>query len=135
MPAPKRTPSPRETRAAITKKPRLPKLAKGEVYAGITLHDDRLNHLILLPGSTKANWEDAGAWASKKGGALPSRHDGLVLFKHAKAQFKTEWYWLDAQLAVGPAFAWYQHFGWGFQYDNHTDDQLFARAVRRVPIQ
>ena len=33
------------TRKPAPRKPALPKLAKGETYVGITLHDDRLHHL------------------------------------------------------------------------------------------
>ena len=113
---------------------RKPKLKRGEVYVGITLHDDKLRHLILLPGATMANWKDAGAWAKKQGGVLPSRHDGLVLLKRAKKAFEREWYWLDEQHADDPAFAWCQYFGWGTQLNAPTGNDLRVRAVRRVPI-
>ena len=117
-----------------TKKPALPKLAKGEVYVGITLHDDKLHHLILLPGSTKTSWKAAGEWAKAHGGALPSRHDGLVLFKHARAQFERDWYWLDEQLADAPSCTWCQAFDWGLQGTSDLSWELRARAVRRVPL-
>lgn len=117
-----------------TKKPALPKLAKGEVYVGITLHDDKLHHLILLPGSTKTGWKSAGEWAKAQGGVLPSRHDGLVLLKHALAQFEREAYWLDEQLADDPSFAWFQGFGWGTQCSVGLGWELRARAVRRVLV-
>lgn len=113
---------------------RNPQLKTGEIYVGITLHDDRLHHLILLAGTTKSDWKAAGQWAREQGGTLPSRHDGLVLFKHARAQFDRDWYWLDEQHADDPAFAWFQYFGWGNQYADHVDFVLRARAVRRVPI-
>ena len=129
----RKTPTPRaKPRAA--RKPALPKLAKGEIYVGITLHDDRLHHLILLPGTTKSDWKAAGQWAREQGGVLPSRHDGLVLLKHARAQFDRDWCWLDEQLAVDPAFAWSKDFGWGYQFGSLVDDVLRARAVRRVAI-
>ena len=117
-----------------TKKPALPKLAKGEIYVGLTLHDDRLHHLILLPGSTRAGWNAASDWALDQGGVLPSRHDGLVLFKHARAQFERKAYWLDEQLADAQSCAWYQDFYWGYQYDYVLSWELRARAVRRVPV-
>lgn len=116
------------------KKPTKLKLAKGEIYVGITLHGDRLHHLIILPGSTKAGWRSAGDWAKALGGALPSRHDGLVLFKHARAQFERDWYWLDEQLADDPSAAWIQSFYWGTQSTNGLSWELRARAVRRVPV-
>lgn len=115
-------------------KAKKPKLAKGEVYVGLTLHDDRLHHLILLPGTTKAGWKDAGAWATAQGGVLPSRHDGLVLLKHARALFERAYHWLDEQLAGGPSYAWYHGFGCGGQGFLDLSWELRARAVRRVPV-
>jgi len=115
-------------------KAKKPKLAKGEVYVGLTLHDDRLHHLILLPGSTKAGWKDAGAWATAQGGVLPSRHDGLVLLKHARALFERAYHWLDEQLADDPSLAWGQSFGWGGQNFADLVFELRVRAVRRVPV-
>lgn len=112
-----------------------PELNPGEIYVGITLHDDRLHHLILLPGIIKAGWEAAGRWAKAQGGVLPSRHDGLVLFRHARAQFKREAYWLDEQRADGPSDAWCQGFGWSGQNDGDLSWELRARAVRRVPVE
>ena len=112
-----------------------PKLADGEIYVGITLHDDKLHHLILLPGSTKTGWKAAGEWAKAQGGVLPSRHDGLVLFRHARAQFKRDAYWLDEQRDGAPSYAWGQYFGWGSQGSNSLSWELRARAVRRVPVE
>ena len=111
-----------------------PKLNTGEIYVGITLHDDKLHHLILLPGSTKTGWKAAGEWAKAQGGVLPSRHDGLVLFKHARAQFERDWYWLDEQRADDPSNAWCQTFGWGSQGNLDLSWERRARAVRRVPF-
>ena len=112
-----------------------PKLADGEIYVGITLHEDRLHHLILLPGNTKAGWEAAGRWAKAQGGVLPSRHDGLVLFRHARAQFEREAHWLDEQHADDPSCAWFQTFDWGYQSHGGLSWELRARAVRRVPVE
>ena len=122
------------TRAAAPRKPATPKLAEGETYVGITLHDDRLHHLILLPGETTATWTNADAWAHKQGGMLPSRHDGLVLLKHAKARFERAWYWLGEQHAGAAQFAWVQSFVWGLQTSTHQHLELRARAIRRVAI-
>ena len=119
------------TRAAA---PAKPKLAKGEVYAGITLYNDALHHLILRPGSSRATWKDATAWAKKAGGVLPSRHDGLVLLKNVPGKFERTYYWLDEQLAAGPAYAWGQSFGWGSQGYWTVDFKFRVRAVRRVAI-
>lgn len=112
-----------------------PALADGEIYVGITLHDNRPHHLVLLPGNSKSGWEAAGRWAKAQGGVLPSRHDGLVLFRHARAQFKREAYWLDEQLADDPSIAWYQDFNWGYQPSLSLSWKFRVRAVRRVPIE
>ena len=130
----RKTAAPAKRRAAAPKKPVLPKLAKGEVYVGITLHDDKLHHLILLPGSTKTAWKAAGEWAKAQGGVLPSRHDGLVLLKHARALFERAYHWLDEQLAVDSSYAWLQSFGWGTQFNIDLEGELRVRAVRRVPV-
>ena len=117
------------------KKPTKLKLAKGEIYVGITLHDDRLHHLIILPGNRdKIGWKEAGEWAKAQGGVLPSRHDGLVLFKNARAQFEHAAYWLDEQLADDPSSAWCQGFVWGSQGNFVLSWELRARAVRYEPV-
>lgn len=110
-------------------------LADGEIYVGTTLHEGRPHSLILLPGSTKADWKAAGEWARAQGGMLPSRHDGLVLFTHARAHFERDWYWLDEQHADAPQYAWCQNLYWGDQFNGDLSFECRARAVRRVPIQ
>lgn len=135
MPAKKsKAPKRAAPKARAPRKPALPKLADGETYVGITLHDDRPHHLILLPGDEKLAWQKARDWAKAQGGTLPSRIDGLVLLKYAKAQFQPTAYWTDEQLAGDPACAWVRSFDWGTQDFGHVDDDWRCRAVRRVPI-
>ena len=121
-------------RTKASRKPVLPKLLEGEVYAGITLHDDRLHHLIILPGDTELDWQAARHYAAKAGGTLPSRVDALVLFKNARKQFHGAAYWTDEQRADVAQYAWFQDFDWGDQDDDRQDVRLRVRAVRRVAI-
>ena len=111
-------------------------LATGEIYAGLATDPEgkRVHHVILLPGAAEKDWADAKAWAAEQGGELPTRTEALLLFHTQRGEFKRDYYWTSEQPADDPAYAWFQNFGWGFQGCNRTDFQLFARAVRRVPI-
>jgi hypothetical protein len=111
-------------------------LAKGEHYAGILLDDKGAlaHHLVLLAGDTKLSWADAGAWAKKQGGELPTRREQSLLFANLKGKFERDYYWSSEQHAVGADWAWCQTFSYGLQYYYDKSDELRARAVRRVPI-
>lgn len=111
-----------------------PALKKGETYVGITLHDDKPHHLILLTGDEKKNWKDAGAWAKKLGGVLPSRMDALVLFERAKNKFEGAWYWTGQEVAGDADFAWIAFFYGGCQDWFRKSSDSRCRAVRRVTI-
>jgi hypothetical protein len=114
--------------------PKLPALKKGETYVGITLHDDKPHHLILLPGDESKKWADAVAWAKKKGGVLPSRIDAIVLFEKAKAKFEQRWYWLGQEYAGHAGYAWVADFSYGGQGNYLKSYGCRCRAVRRVAI-
>lgn len=118
------------------KTPTLPKLKKGEIYAGITIADGKPAHLILLPGDEQKTWKDAGAWAKEKGGELPNRHDMLALFENeaTRAKFEATWYWTSQTYARLADYAWLQYFGYGGQYYGRKGNTLRCRAVRRVAI-
>jgi hypothetical protein len=111
-----------------------PKLKKGETLIGLTLHEGKPHHLILLAGDEKKNWKDAVAWAKKKGGVLPSRIDMLVLFERAAAKFEKTWYWTSQEYTGAAGYAWGQFFGGGSQGCDFVSNDGRARAVRRVPI-
>ena len=104
------------------------------VRVGRTLHDGELCELILLPGDFKGTWSKATAWAADQGGILPSRIDQLVLFEHARGEFKSDWYWSSNTYAGDAGYAWFQHFYHGYQRLSTKSASLGARAVRRVPI-
>jgi len=118
--------------AAKAAKP--PTLKKGETYVGITLHDDKPHHLILLPGTERKVWKDAVAWAKKQGGVLPSRIDMIVLFEKAKDKFEGYWYWTGQEVAGNADCAWVAFFDDGFQSWYHKSSVYRCRAVRRVAI-
>lgn len=104
------------------------------IYAGLTIYDNTPMKLIVLPGDEQMGWADGLKWAEKKGGVLPSRFDLLVLFKNLKKEFKEEAYWSGEQYEPDPSYAWFQHFGYGFQLYYHKDNVNRVRAVRRLPI-
>jgi hypothetical protein len=68
---------------------------------------------------------------------LPSRGELLLAYaanlKGAEA-FERGWYWSSTQHADDAAWAWYQHFNYGYQIYDGKSSKLRARAVRRVPI-
>ena len=53
----------------------------------------------------------------------------------ATEAFEDTWYWSSTQFAGYESYAWSQGFSHGFQDGYHKDDELRARAVRRLPIQ
>lgn len=116
----------------------IPSLNEGEHYAGIVLDPESsqpTHHLILLPGEAKSiTWPDALTWAEQAGGALPTRQEQALLYANLKPHFKGDWHWSGEQHAGHEAFAWCQYFGDGYQGSGHKDDELRARAVRRLPI-
>ncbi len=111
-------------------------LKKGEHFAGIVQENGRWHGVVLLPGELESGkWAEAGAWAKKQGGALPSRREQSLLFANLKDQFQPRWYWSGEQHSEGSAYAWGQLFGYGYQYYGFKDYFLRARAVRRLPLQ
>ena len=94
----------------ISAQPMLPAIGEpyqGGQYAGLTLVDNVPQILVLLPGELiKGEWKDAADWAKQNGGELPSRFDGLALFKNLKSEFKEEAYWLNEQHASVSGYAW-----------------------------
>ena len=110
---------------------------KGECYAGIILGKDGEHdyHLFLLPGEAESvNWEDAKTFASKASGELPTRREQSLLFANLKEEFKERAYWSNTPHAVYGSFAWCQGFDNGGQDDYYKDNELRARAVRRLVI-
>jgi hypothetical protein len=127
----------KSTAAAVTAAYPLPDLAKGEAYAGVIIGPKNMptHHLVLLPGEKESvTWKDAGAWAKKQGGELPTRKEQALLFANAGQHFQPRWYWSSEQHAERSEYAWMQTFDNGSQFSNGQGYKYRARAVRRVPI-
>ena len=106
----------------------------GGIYAGLTIHENKPAHLILLPGQVIKTWSDAKVWAAEQNAELPSRVDALILFQNLKGEFEERWYWTGELDASDPASAWLQDFLNGYQHCSYTYHEFRARAVRRLPI-
>lgn len=106
----------------------------GGVNAGLTIHDNQPEHLILLPGEFTGTHAEALAWAKEQGGELPSRFDQLVLRKNLPSEFKDAYYWSRERHADDADCAWGQDFGNGPQDAYGVSHRIRARAVRRIPI-
>lgn len=110
-------------------------LKPGERYAGLILDDDGepSHHLVLLPGEAEdINWTNAQAWAKEQGGGLPTRREQSLLYANLKSEFQAAWYWSSE--VYGNASAWGQDFDDGYQNGSYQDDELRARAVRRLSV-
>lgn len=108
----------------------------GGLYAGLTLHNNQPQRLILLPEDAEPmKWKYARAWAQKQGAELPTRMDQLVLWQNLKAQFQSTAYWSAEQSAGAEGYAWCQGFDFGLQTSSTITIKLRARAVRRIPIE
>ena len=120
----------------LRKNVKKPTLKKGETYVGITLHNDKPHHLILLPNVEEDKTHaEATAWAKKQGGVLPSRIDMIVLFEKAKVKSHTyDWYWTNEKVASKAYYAWVAGFGYGYQIWYRKNNDSRCRAVRRVAI-
>jgi len=114
-------------------------LAPGEHYAGLIVGKDGepSYHLILLPGdSENLNWSAAITWAEQQDGKLPTRREQALLYANLKDQFESDWYWSAESYDQDSAYAWFQHFGYGYQGGSLKDGNgCRARAVRRLIIE
>jgi hypothetical protein len=111
-------------------------LRDGEQYAGIITAKDGApaHHLILMPGEAESiKWDAAGEWATKAGGALPSRREQALLFANLQDQFQPRYYWSGEQHADSD-YAWSQDFGNGNQIIIYKSYEGRARVVRRLII-
>ena len=114
----------------------IPPLAEGEIYVGcIGDAAGNLHHVILLPGDNDdATHEAQIEWAKSIGGDLPNRIEQAMLWANHRDQFKKDWYWSNEIHHSESGWAWFQVFSYGYQLFSRRDDELRARAVRRLPI-
>lgn len=112
-------------------------LRPGERYAGLLLDDNGApsHHLVLLPArGEKLTWKDAGKFAAKAGGELPTRREQSLLYANLKAHFEAEWYWSSEAHESDGSYAWYQYFYSGHQYYGRKSSEGRAVAVRRLSV-
>ena len=114
----------------------IPELADCEIYVGaIGDAAGNLYHVILLPGDNNdATHEAQLEWAKSIGGDLPTRIEQAMLLANHRDQFKKDWYWSNEIHHTESGWAWYQDFLYGTQSYDTSDNELRARAVRRLPI-
>lgn len=108
------------------------------IYAGIARADEHGGDHILevLDQAPKAmTWQQAMDWAVSIGGTLPTRKQQALLFANVPELFEKEYYWSCEQHADVDAYVWSQSFSYGFQTYTHEDDELRARAVRRLALE
>ena len=109
-----------------------PETAEGERYIGAIVDaQGTTTHIILLPGSTKADWKSAMKWAASIGGDLPNRVEQALLFATANDEFEAAAYWSNVSES---GWAWFQGFDTGNQVSTRKRNGLRARAVRRLTI-
>ncbi|HWH75074.1 MAG TPA: hypothetical protein VNV16_12505 [Methylibium sp.] len=90
--------------------------------------------VVLLPARSeqRLTWKQAGAWAAKQGGALPTRPVSALLYALAKDRIEADWYWTSD--AFDGSYAWLQLFLSGFQYDFPKSYEGRAVAVRLIQL-
>ena len=115
----------------------IPELAEGERHLGVFSDlSGNLQHVILLPGDNDfAEWSAQMDWAKSIGGDLPTRAELLMAYETMPEDFQKTGYWSNTTHRTESGWAWYQHFGYGYQYSTRKSYELRARAVRRLPIQ
>ena len=110
-------------------------LHPGEHYAGLVLNDDCTpsHHLVLMAArpDRRMSWEAAISWASKVGGALPTRREVFPICAHCRDHVRDDWHWSSEMYSAG---AWACYSGSGNQATIHNKAELLALAVRRIPI-
>ena len=113
-------------------------LLPGEQYAGLVLKDDGTpsHHLVLMAErpDRRLTWDGAKDWASKSGGALPTRIEAPLIFAHCRSHTTPAWHWLSETYGGDGSYAWACYFGIGNQVDSLKSSESCAVAVRRIPI-
>jgi len=65
---------------------------------------------------------------------LPLQTEVAAFQDKGAEAFDESWYWSSTQSAGTDAYAWFQLFGYGSQDYTTKDDELRARAVRRLKV-
>ena len=116
---------------------------QGGIYAGIARGQDGQPdyHLILAEEAPESDFN----WAAAKGHAktveadghhdfaLPTRFESALLYANLRDKINTDyWYWTGAEHSAGRAF--FQGFGYGYQYLCTVSFEARARFVRRLAL-
>jgi hypothetical protein len=107
----------------------------GGIFFGLTTGKDG-NHYAatFLPAKSdkRLPWKKAMEWATKQGGALPTRPVAALLFANLKDKLEPLWHWTSDE--EDASYAWYCDFIYGGQYDFHKSYEGSVVAVRLIPL-
>lgn len=119
---------------------------KRKAVAGANSYSDGAANTAAMAkaGSGLAQWATSLRIGGFDDWYMPSRLELLVAFGELKTLeafqedaadgFADEWYWSSTQYARYESYAWFQGFTNGHQYGGRKDNELRARAVRRLKI-
>ena len=111
-------------------------LQPGERYAGAVLDEsgNLMHHLVVMAQrpTDKLNWQAAMDWATRVGGAMPTRQELSLMFANCKPHLQEAWHWSSETHEDDASYAWSCSFGYGGIYDFHKSYEGCAVAVRRV---
>jgi hypothetical protein len=74
------------------------------------------------------------AKAALIGADLPTRAELVIMYEQFPSEFKETWYWSNTTDRDGDQWAWCQGFDYGYQLIYGKDNELRARAVRRLSV-
>jgi hypothetical protein len=111
-------------------------LQPGEHYAGAVLDEEgqHKHHLVLMAQrpTNKLTWQAAIDWATRIGGAIPTRQELSLLFANCKPHLQLAWHWSSESHDGDASCAWYCYFGDGYVNITPKSFEGAAVAVRRV---
>lgn len=111
-------------------------LQPGERYAGAVLDEsgNLMHHLVVMAQrpTDKLNWQAAMDWATRVGGALPTRQELSLMFANCKPHLQEAWHWSSETHEDDASYAWSCNFNHGHVYRYCKSHEGCAVAVRRV---
>ena len=124
---------------ALTDLPAVGQPLDGGTFAGLTTKKDGTHCAVVLLAAVPdkpMKWKPAMAWAAEQGAELPTRAVSALLYHQLKATHFAEggWYWTSEKHEADGAYAWYQGFFSGHQYNYRTSYEARVRAVRLIPL-
>lgn len=108
------------------------------VKGALSVYDGLSNTKAMdKAGSALAKWALGLKIGGFKDWYLPSRGELLLAYAadvEGAEAFEKSWYWSSTQYAGDEGYAWCQTFHDGNQYDDPKNNELRARAVRRLKL-